>query len=168
MAKLLDFMVRCSSATEDDATEDLLRMADPATFDSQDEMSDHFESCLGYDPFVYFDTKSIDEEIDNLINSAPYSVQEQLRGKKDIIIERTLEYSNDLNDTVLSHILAKVIKDTVGWSCDINASLDDCVSMAVFGDEVDDISDEESEDSNDFEDDDSIPDDDDIDSEDDN
>ena len=135
MAKLLDFIVRCNNATSDDIADDLLRMADPNSFDSKDEMESHFEDCLGYNPIDYFDRKSIDDQYDEILNVAPYSVQEQLRNKRDDIIERTLECSNDVGDTVLRKVFINVIKDTVGWqpNDDEEVSLDDCISMAIFG-----------------------------------
>lgn len=137
MAKLLDFMVRCNNATNDDdgVVDDLLRMADPDSFDSKDEMESHFEDCLGYNPIDYFDRKTIDEQFDDIIQKAPYSVQEQLRNKRDEIIDRTLECSDDIGDTVLHKVFINVIKDTVGWQPDYDGevSLDDCISMSVFG-----------------------------------
>lgn len=140
MAKLLDFMVRCNNATSDDIAEDLVRMADPNSFDSRDEMEMHFEECLGYNPMEYFDRKSIDEQFDDLLKDAPYSVQDQLRDKRDEIIERTLECSEDVGDTVLRKVFVSVIKDTIGWQPaeDSEVSLDECISMAIFGEDIDD------------------------------
>lgn len=139
MAKLLDFMVRCNNATGDDVVDDLLKMADPNSFDSKDEMESHFEDCLGYNPMDYFDRKTIDEEFDEVIRSAPYSVQEQLRDKREEIIERTLECSSDVGESVLHKVFINVIKDTVGWqpAYDGEVSLDDCISMAIFGNDYD-------------------------------
>ena len=140
MAKLLDFMIRCNNATDDDMLEDILRMADPNTFDSKDEMENHFEDCLGYNPMEYFDRKTIEEQFDDILNEAPYSVQNQLRDKRDEIIERTLECSDDIGDTVLRKVFVSVIKDTIGWQPveDSEVSLDECISMSVFGDGIDD------------------------------
>lgn len=145
MAKFLDFMVRCNNATEDDVTEDLIRMADPDSFDSKDELRNHFEDCLGYDPIEYFDRKSIDEQFDEILNEAPYSVQEQLRSKRDEIIERTLECADEVSDSVLRKVFVNVIKDTVGWQPaeDAETSLDECITMSIFGNnDLDDESDE--------------------------
>ena len=156
MAKLLDFMLRCNNATAEDVADDLLKMAEPDEFDSQDEMASHFEDCLGYDPFEYFDRKSIEEQFEDIIDSAPYSVREQLHAKRTEIIERTLECSEDVGDTVLRKVFVGVIKDTVGWqpSEDTDVSLDDCISMAIFGtDDLDDANDYESEDADEEEDD---------------
>ncbi len=155
MAKLLDFMLRCNNATAEDVADDLLKMAEPEEFDSQDEMASHFEDCLGYDPFEYFDRKSIEEQFEDIIDSAPYSVREQLHAKRAEIIERTLECSEDVGDTVLRKVFVGVIKDTVGWqpSEDTDVSLDDCISMAIFGDDLDDANDYESEDADEEEDD---------------
>ena len=135
MAKLLDFMLRCNNASDDDIVEDLIKMADPTSFDSKDEMESHFEECLGYNPIDYFDRKTIDEQFDEIVTNAPYSVQEQLRNKRDEIIERTLECSDDIGDSVLHKVFINVIKDTVGWqpTYDSEVSLDDCISMAIFG-----------------------------------
>lgn len=140
MAKLLDFMVRCNNASVDDITEDLLRMADPNSFDSRDEMETHFEDCLGYNPMEYFDRKSINEQFDEILNDAPYSVQDQLRGKREEIIERTIECSEDVGDTVLRKVFVGVIKDTIGWQPveDSEVSLDECISMVIFGEDIDD------------------------------
>ena len=140
MAKLLDFMVRCNNATSDDIVDDLVKMADPTSFDSQDEMESHFEDCLGYNPINYFDRKSINDEFDDILQSAPYSVQEQLRDKREEIIERTLECSDDVRESVLHKVFINVIKDTVGWqpSYDGDVSLDDCISMSIFGNEYED------------------------------
>jgi hypothetical protein len=158
MAKLLDFMLRCNNASEDDIVEDLVKMADPNSFDSKDEMESHFEDCLGYNPIDYFDRKTIDEKFDDIIKNAPYSVQEQLRDKREEIIERTLECSDDIGESVLHKVFITVIKDTVGWqpSYDGEVSLDDCISMAIFGnddswedynneDDIDDDDDDEAE-----------------------
>ncbi len=148
MAKFLDFMVRCNNASEDDVVDDLLKMADPSSFDSEDELRSHFEDCLGYDPIEFFDRKSIEEQFDELLNEAPYSVQEQLRLKKNEIIERTLECSDDIADSVLRKVFLNVVRDVVGWQpIDENlASLDDCVIMSVFGNEnIDDYDDEDSD-----------------------
>lgn len=143
MAKLLDFIVRCNNATADDVVDDLLKMADPNNFDSKDEMEIHFEECLGYNPMEYFDKKSIDDQLDELIQSAPYSVQDQLRNKRSEIIERTLECADDVGDSVLRKVFINVVKDTVGWQPldDEEVSLDDCISMSIFGniDTSDDI-----------------------------
>lgn len=140
MAKLLDFIIRCSNATETDVSDDLLRMADPNSFDSRDEMESHFEDCLGYNPMEYFDRKTIDEQFDDILKDAPYSVQNQLRDKRDEIIDRTLECSEDINDTVLRKVFIGVIKDTIGWQPieDTDVSLDECISMAIFGEGIDD------------------------------
>ena len=149
MPKLLDFVVHCNNASLDDIADDLTRMADPDSFDSQDEMESHFEDCLGYNPMEYFDRKSIEEQFDELMTNAPYSVRDQLRSKRDEIIDRTLECTEDVNDTVLRKVFINVIKDTIGWQPaeDAEVSLDDCISMAIFGN--DDL-----DDSNDYEDDD--------------
>ncbi len=162
MAKLLDFIVRCNNATNDDVVEDLARMADPDSFDSRDELESHFEDCLGYNPMEYFDRKSIDEQYDELINEAPYSVQNQLRDKRDEIIERTLECIEDVNDTVLRKVFINVVKDTIGWQPieDSDVSLDDCISMAIFG--TDDIDDSDEYEDDDEEEDDMLDDDDEI------
>ena len=161
MAKLLDFMVRCNNASEDDAVEDILRMSDPDSFDSKDEMRDHFDECLGYDPFEYFDRRSIEEQFDELITGAPYSVQDQLRNKREEIINRTLDCIDDVGDTVLRKVFIDVVKDTIGWQPieDSEVSLDDCISMAIFGNEdIDDPNEyedeEDDDDSLDYEDDD--------------
>ena len=156
MAKLLDFMVRCNNASADDVADYLLRMVEPDEFDSKDEMATLFEDCLGYDPFDYFDRKSIEEQYEEIIDSAPYSVREQLHAKRSEIIERTLECSEDVNDTVLRKVFVSVIKDTIGWqpSEDTDVSLDDCISMSIFGtDDIDDSNDYESEDADEEEDD---------------
>ena len=152
MAKLLDFMVRCNTATADDIMDDLIRMADPNSFDSRDELSYHLEDCLGYDPLVYFDRKTIEEQFDEIFRSAPFSVQDQLSAKKEEIIQRTLEYAQDIDESVLRKIFISVIKDTLGWQpLDDEVSLDECVSMAVFGDNLEDEeeSDEDDEDDDD-------------------
>ena len=162
MAKLLDFIVRCNNATFDDVADDLLKMADPNSFDSKDEMESHFEDCLGYNPMDYFDRKSIDEQFDDLIQTAPYSVQDQLRSKREEIIDRTLECSDDVGDTVLRKVFINVIKDTVGWepSDAEEVSLDDCISMSIFGNDnsedydIDDEDEEEDDDDIDNDDDD--------------
>ena len=170
MSKLLDYMVRCSNATYDDAVDDLLRMADPTNYDSQDEMEDHFEECLGYNPLTYFDKKFIEEQFDEVIASAPYSVRDQLRTKHDEIIDRTLECIDDVNDTVIRKVFIDVIKDTTGWQPieDSEVSLDNCISMAIFGnDELDESSeyeDDDSEEDDDLDDEDEMYDDDDYDS----
>lgn len=154
MAKLLDFMIRCNNATEDDVSEDLIRMADPNSFDSRDEMGSHFEECLGYNPMEYFDRKTIDEQFDDVLKDAPYSVQDQLRNKRDEIITRTLECSEDIGDTVLRKVFVSVIKDTIGWQPveDTEVSLDECISMAIFGEDIDDSDDYDTDDDDDEED----------------
>ena len=148
MSKLLDFVVRCNTATEYDAIDDIIRMANPDSFDSQDEMSEHFEDCLGYDPFEYFDRKIIQDKFDELINTAPYSVQEQLRNKKYDIIERTIDSLDDINENILQKVFLTVIKDEIGWSPMENeeVSLDDCISMVVFGELIEDDYDESDDD----------------------
>lgn len=158
MAKLLDFVVRCANATDDDTLEDLLRMADPNSFDSRDEMESHFEDCLGYNPMEFFDRKSIDDMFDEVIENAPYSVQVQLRDKHDEIIERTLECTEDVNDTVIRKVFVSIIKDTIGWQPaeDTDVSLDECISMAIFGEGIDDSSDYELDDDEEDEDDDGL------------
>ena len=155
MAKLLDFMIRCNNATEDEVSEDLLRMADPNSFDSRDEMESHFEDCLGYNPMDYFDRKTIDEQFDEILRDAPYSVQCQLRDKRDEIIDRTLDCSEDIGDTVLRKVFVGVIKDTIGWQPveDTDVSLDECISMAIFGDEINDSDDYDTNDEEDEDDD---------------
>ena len=149
MAKLLDFIVRCNNATADDIADDLLKMAAPDEFDSRDELGSHFEDCLGYNPIDYFDRKSIDEQFDDLIHGAPYSVQDQLRNKREEIIERTLECSEDVGDSVLRKVFINVVKDTVGWAPmdDGEVSLDDCISMAIFGNDDSDEYDIDDDDS---------------------
>jgi hypothetical protein len=125
-------------------------------------MESHFEDCLGYNPMEYFDRKTIDEQYDDLIKEAPYSVQTQLRDKRDEIIERTLECSKDVSDTVLHKVFINVVKDVIGWQPieDSDVSLDDCISMAIFGnDDIDDP--DEYDDGDDAEDDYDILDDDD-------
>lgn len=151
MAKLLDFMIRCNNASEDDISEDLIRMADPNSFDSRDEMESHFESCLGYNPMEYFDRKTIDEQFDEILNDAPYSVQNQLRDKREEIIDRTLECSDDIGDTVLRKVFVGVIKDTIGWQPveDADVSLDECISMAIFGEGIEDSDDYDTDDEED-------------------
>ena len=149
MPKLLDFVVHCNNASLDDIADDLTRMADPDSFDSKDELDMHFEECLGYNPMVYFDKKSIEEQFDELMVNAPYSVREQLRSKREEIIERTLECNEDIGDTVLRKVFINVIKDTIGWEPveDTEVSLDDCISMAIFGnDDLDDSSEYEDDD----------------------
>lgn len=143
MAKLLDFMIRCNNASEDEIAEDILRMADPNSFDSRDEMESHFEDCLGYNPMEYFDRKSIEEQFDEIMKDAPYSVQDQLRCKRDDIIDRTLECSEDIGDMVLRKVFIGVIEDTIGWhpTEDTDVSLDECISMSVFGERMDDSDD---------------------------
>ena len=158
MGKLLDFMVRCNNAFEDDITEDLIRMADPNSFDSRDEMESHFEDCLGYNPMEYFDRKNIDEQFDEILKDAPYSVQQQLRDKRDDIIDRTLECSNDIGDTVLRKVFVGVIKDTIGWQPveDTDVSLDECISMTIFGEGIEDSDDYDTDDDDDEDSDDEI------------
>ena len=152
MSKLLDFVVRCNNATEYDAIDDIIRMANPDSFDSQDEMTDHFEDCLGYDPFEYFDRKFVETQFDEIINTAPYSVQEKLREKKFDIIDRTMNSLDDVNENVIQKIFFTVIEDEVGWTpVSEMASLDDCISMSVFGDNFEyESDDEESEDEEDY------------------
>jgi hypothetical protein len=164
MAKLLDFIVRCNNATSDDVVEDLLKMADPNSFDSKDEMESHFEDCLGYNPIEYFDKKVIDEQFDDLIQNAPYSVQEQLRNKREEIIERTLECSEDVGDSVLRKVFINVVKDTVGWKPmdDGEVSLDDCISMSIFGNDNSDVYDIDDDDDSDIDNDDDDSEDEDI------
>lgn len=165
MAKLLDFMIRCNSATDDDVFEDILRMADPNSFDSRDEMESHFEDCLGYNPMEFFDRKSIDEQFDEILKDAPYSVQNQLRDKRDEIIERTLECTEDVGDTVLRKVFVGVIKDTIGWQPieDTDVSLDECISMAIFGEGIEDSDDYDTDDDSDDDDDEIFADDEDYD-----
>lgn len=143
MAKLLDFMIRCNNASDDDIVEDLTRMADPDSFDSRDELASHFEDCLGYDPMEYFDRRTIEEQFDEILKDAPYSVQEQLRNKRDDIIERTLGCNEDVGDIVLRKVFIGVIEDTIGWHPveDTDVSLDECISMTIFGDGIDDSDD---------------------------
>lgn len=150
MPKLLDFMVHCSNASYDDVADDIARMADPTSFDSRDEMEDHFVDCLGYSPMKFFDRRAIEEQFDEVVVSAPYSVRDQLRDKRDEIIDRTLECAEDVNDTVLRKVFINVIKDTIGWypSEDSDVSLDECISMAIFGNEdIDEASEYEDDDS---------------------
>ena len=158
MAKLLDFMIRCNNASDDDISEDLIRMADPNSFDSRDEMESHFEDCLGYNPMEYFDRKTIDEQFDEILNDAPYSVQNQLRDKRDEIIDRTLECTDDIGDTVLRKVFVGVIKDTIGWQPveDTDVSLDECISMAIFGEGIEDSDDYDTDDDEDEDNDDEI------------
>lgn len=150
MSKLLDYIVRCNNATYDDAVDDILKMADPGNYESRDEMEDHFEECLGYNPLTYFDRKFIEQQFDEVIVNAPYSVRDQLRSKHDEIIERTLECIDDVNDTILRKVFIDVIKDTIGWQPieDSEVSLDNCISMAIFGsDNIDESSEYEDDDS---------------------
>ena len=138
------------AATSEEEYEDILRMSDPEDFDSRDEFEECFTGVLGYNPMNYFDSKYIDEEFDEIVEKAPISIQEQLRSKKLEIIERTLEYCRDVNDTVLHKILVEVVKDTVGWKPieDEDVSLDECILMNIFGEDVDtdDGSDDEDDD----------------------
>lgn len=156
MAKLLDFTVRCRNVTDDELVENIERMADPDSFDSRDELSSYLDEYLGYNPIDYFDRKSIEEQFDEIVENAPYSVREQLRDKHDEIIERTLECNDDVRETILRKVFVSVIKDTVGWQPteDDDVSVDDSISMAVFNsDEMEDSNDYDPEDSDDEEDD---------------
>lgn len=152
MSKILDFIVRCNNASSEDITDDIMRMADPDTFDSRDEMESHFESCLGYNPMRYFDEKYLKDEYMEITNSAPYSVQEQLHSKRDDIIDRTLEVAYNVNEAYLDSVLLNVIESSVGWkpNNDEYVSLDECIRMEIFSDdELDDYTEYEEEDEED-------------------
>lgn len=148
--KTFDDLKTLLTATNEEEYEDILRLSTPEEFDSRDEFEECFSGVLGYNPMSYFDNKLIDEEFDEIVEKAPISIQEQLRDKKTEIISRTLDYCRDVNDTVLHKILVEVVKDTVGWKPieDEDVSLDECILMNIFGEDVDtdDASDDEDDD----------------------
>lgn len=152
MSKLLDFFARANSAN-DDSVEEILRMADPDSFESQDDMSDHFEDVLGYDAFHHFDRKFVETSFDDIVNGAPFSVQDQLRSKKEYIIDRTIESVDEINENILQTVFYAVIKDEIGWSPETadKVSLDETINMVVFGEDVDDDEGSDSEDVDDEE-----------------
>lgn len=148
--KTFDDLKTLLTATNEEEYEDILRLSTPEEFDSRDEFEECFIDVLGYNPMSYFDNKLVDEEFDEIVEKAPISIQAQLRDKKTEIIGRTLDYCRDVNDTVLHKILVEVVKDTVGWKPieDEDVSLDECILMNIFGEDVntDDASDDEDDD----------------------
>ena len=79
-----------------------------------------------------------------------------------------MECSEDINDTVLRKVFVSVIKDTIGWQPveDTEVSLDECISMAIFGEGIEDSDDYDidgADDNEEDEDDDMFPDDEDYD-----
>ena len=138
MARLLDFVLHCNSAMDD--ADDLLRMADPESFRSREEMGEFFEEYLEYNPMTYFDEKMIIEDLEDITNMAPHSVQEQLRAKRGEIVERTLDAIQSVNGDVIDKVLVNVIESVVGWkfySDEEEPSVDNCILMAIYEDDVD-------------------------------
>lgn len=162
MALLLDFMMRVSNASLDDACDDIVKMADPGSFSTKCDMQEHFDKVLGYDPVTYFPRKFLEERLHELADIAPFSVRDQIYAKSETIIQQALECVGDLDTSILTKVLSAVLEYNVGWNSEIDdgVTIEDCISMSLYGenyesteDEVD-LSDDDSDDDGDLGDDD--------------
>lgn len=144
MATLLDFMAKVGNATPDDAVDDIMKMADPAAFDTKVDMQDHFRDTLGYDPITYFPQRYLESKLRELEDIAPFSVREQLVSKREAIVSRSLECIGDLDTSILNKVLESVVEYTTGWKSEISdgVTVDKCIAMSLFGDGYSSIDDE--------------------------
>lgn len=144
MAVLLDFMMRVSNASLDDACEDIVKMADPGSFATKRDMEDHFERVLGYDPIEYFPRKFLEDKLRELTDIAPFSVREKIYSNHEAIISQALECVTDLDTSILSKVLNAVVEYNVGWSSGIDdgVKVEDCISMSLYGENYESAEDE--------------------------
>lgn len=161
MALLLDFMMRVSSASLDDASDDIVKMADPGSFDTKSDLQEHFETVLGYDPINYFPRKFLEDKLQELADIAPFSVREQIYSKQETIIQQSLECISDLDTSILNKVLNAVLEYNVGWnsSIDDGVTVEDCISMSLYGETYEGTEDE-ADNSDDSDEDDELDDDD--------
>lgn len=144
MALLLDFMMRVSSASLDDACDDIVKMADPGSFSDKRDMQEHFDEVLGYDPITYFPRKFLEDKLRELAEIAPFSVREQIYAKTETIIQQSLECVDDLDASILTKVLSGVLEYNVGWNSglDDGVTIEDCISMSLYGDQYEGTEDE--------------------------
>lgn len=156
MAVLLDFMMRVSNASLDDASDDIVKMADPGAFDTKRDMEDHFEKVLGYDPINHFSRKFLEDKLRELSDIAPFSVREKIYEKQETIIQQALECISDLDTSILTKVLNAAIEYNVGWTSGIDdgVKIEDCISMSLYGETYESAENEAdlSEDSDDYDD----------------
>lgn len=129
MAKLLDFIL----ASRTEYFDDVERLCKPDSFESKDELNEHFEDVLGYAPERYMNEKEIIDYFNDALKHAPFSVQEQMLKNKDEIITRTLDIIEEVDSSLVCKIFCNVCKSVVGWDAAKGTdTIDNIINSAIF------------------------------------
>lgn len=146
MSVLLDFLIRVANAGEEDELDDIGKLAHPQSFATKYDMESHYNRVLGVDPFHHFSQTYVSKKFDEILETAPYSVREQLYQKRGDIISDTLSIADNIEEAVLQRVLHKVVQDRVGWipNDDSSSNLDEFISLEQYGRQME-LEDDESE-----------------------
>lgn len=144
MNKLANFIASVSGATENDFIERLEELSKPENF-SKSELGSKWEEAIGYNPIDFHDEQFLDDIFDELIEDAPFSVKENLIGKKEALIKDALEKRNEHSEAYLTNMLISSIYEETGWLnkkelVDFNEFMDE---INLDEDELDEDEDEE-------------------------
>lgn len=109
---LLDYINRTANANSEEDLDFLLELMRPT---SRNEMSEIYVQTLGYNPITYFDEKYLYSIYDDIAATAPDSVQNQLRSKKDEIISKVMDLDANIKEDYLKSLLFQEIEEETGW-----------------------------------------------------
>lgn len=123
MSRLKEILDIVTANSEEDI-DSLLDMMSPQNFE-RSEMSEVFESNIGYDPISYYDKKRLVEMVEELEVSPDISedVSELIKDSRESIVDEAYEVFDDNRDEYLKKSLDHVVEDKYGYEPDTD--LDD-------------------------------------------
>lgn len=123
MSRLKEILDIVTANSEEDV-DSLLDMMSPQNFE-RSEMSEVFESTIGYDPISYYDKKRLAEMVEELEVSPDISedVSELIKDSRESIVDEAYEVFDDNRDEYLKKSLDHVVEDKYGYEPDTD--LDD-------------------------------------------
>lgn len=139
MTKLSQFVASVSGATENDFIERLEELSKPENF-SKAELGKRWGDVIGYNPIDFHDQQFLDDIFDELIEDAPFSIKENLTGKKEMLIMDALEKRDQHSEAYLTNMMISSIYEETGW-----LNKNQLVELNEFMDEIE-LDDDEYED----------------------
>jgi hypothetical protein len=114
-SKLAAFIASVSCATDDELLDEIVQIMEPENFGTKNDLGKAFNDVIGYNPIDYHDTLQLEDIYDELLDEAPYSVRENLIGRKSDIIEKCLSNKEASNEAYLTNSLIITIYEECGW-----------------------------------------------------
>lgn len=146
---LLNYINATVNAHSENDMEPLLSLLRPT--EDREQMGAIYEQTLGYNPISFFDIKYLEKKFDEIVETAPEDLKDELRDKKEAIIHQVMLHKDNLNDEYLLYLLVSEIASESGWTnpnfkVDINVAIADEMSNGESFEVIDDIDDEEVDD----------------------